>query len=252
MEHSDNTAFKDLILTETEWNELDCCISTLKPFKMYSTKLQNECSTLSDFFGYWMSLKISLANKSDNLSTNLLKQMDSRHDVLINNPALVAAVYLDPRYQRALKSQKELAIETLLSIHRKIKNLAPVQEDEATMNESDNSLDDLKTNLLHYLNACSGTTRQQQTQDIETKLRSFNMTEPIKSSVIEFWNKQKDQFVELFEIASVLMAIPPTQSTVERSFSAFGLVLTHRRTNLGDEILEDILLVRFNTHMLQE
>lgn len=252
MDHSDNTALKDLILTETEWNELDNCISTLKPFKIYSTKLQKESSTLSDFFGYWMCMKISLANKSEILSINLLEQMNSRHDVLINNPALIAGVYLDPRYQRALTGQTELAIETLLSIHRKMKNLVSVQEVEGANNESAESLNELEANFLLYMDNCSGIACQRDTQNIEMQIRNFDVKEPIKSSVLEFWQKRKEQSPELYELASVVMAIPPTQSTVERSFSALGLILTSRRTNIGNEILEDILLVRFNSHMLQE
>lgn len=252
MDHSDNTALKDLILTETEWNELDNCISTLKPFKIYSTKLQKESSTLSDFFGYWMCMKISLANKSEILSINLLEQMNSRHDVLINNPALIAGVYLDPRYQRALTGQTELAIETLLSIHRKMKNLVSVQEVEGANNESAESLNELEANFLLYMDNCSGIACQRDTQNIEMQIRNFDVKEPIKSSVLEFWQKRKEQSPELYELASVVMAIPLTQSTVERSFSALGLILTSRRTNIGNEILEDILLVRFNSHMLQE
>lgn len=46
------------------------------------------------------------------------------------------------------------------------------------------------------------------------------------------------------------MAIPPTQTAVERVFSALALVLTSHRTNLGDEILENILLVRLNHNLL--
>lgn len=252
MDHSDNTALKDLILTETEWNELDNCISTLKPFKIYSTKLQKESSTLSDFFGYWICMKISLANKSEIFSINLLEQMNSRHDVLINNPALIAGVYLDPRYQRALTGQTELAIETLLSIHRKMKNLVSVQEVEGANNESAESLNELEANFLLYMDNCSGIACQRDTQNIEMQIRNFDVKEPIKSSVLEFWQKRKEQSPELYELASVVMAIPPTQSTVERSFSALGLILTSRRTNIGNEILEDILLVRFNSHMLQE
>lgn len=252
MDHSDNTALKDLILTETEWNELDNCISTLKPFKIYSTKLQKESSTLSDFFGYWICMKISLANKSEIFSINLLEQMNSRHDVLINNPALIAGVYLDPRYQRALTGQTELAIETLLSIHRKMKNLVSVQEVEGANNESAESLNELETNFLLFMDNCSGIACQRDTQNIEMQIRNFDVKEPIKSSVLEFWQKRKEQSPELYELASVVMAIPLTQSTVERSFSALGLILTSRRTNIGNEILEDILLVRFNSHMLQE
>lgn len=199
-----------------------------------------------------MSLKISLTNKYDILSINLLNQMNSRHDMLINNPVLIATVYMDPRYQCALTSQKELAIETLSKIHRKIRDLAPVQGDEEILDESNTSLDGIEANLAQYLDSCSASARRQETQDIELKIRSLGgMKEPIKSSVIEFWNKRKEQLPELYELAMALMAIPPTQSTVERSFSALGLILTSRRTNLGDEVLQDILLVRFNYHLLQ-
>lgn len=49
--------------------------------------------------------------------------------------------------------------------------------------------------------------------------------EPISTSIFEFWNQMKLMQSELYQLATVIMSIPPTQSTVERAFSALGLVL---------------------------
>lgn len=111
---------KDITLTEAEWISLDKCILTLQPAKSYSLKLQKETCTLSDFFGYWMSLKINLSAKTDDFSKELLNQMCKRHDMLVKNPAVIAAVYLDPRYQRVLTEEKPLAVEVLGNIYSRL------------------------------------------------------------------------------------------------------------------------------------
>lgn len=70
------------------------------------------------------------------------------------------------------------------------------------------------------------------------------------ASMLDYWESKRDSHPELYKLASVMMAIPPTQTAVERVFSALALVLTSHRTNLGDEILENILLVRLNHNLL--
>jgi hAT family C-terminal dimerisation region len=41
---------------------------------------------------------------------------------------------------------------------------------------------------------------------------------------------------QLFGLSQVVLAVPPTQVSVERAFSALGLILTARRNRLGDNI----------------
>lgn len=79
-------------------------------------------------------------------------------------------------------------------------------------------------------------------------IESFDnlVIEPIQTPVLDFWKRMKLQLPELYKLSTVVMAIPPTQTTVERAFSALAMVLTSRRTRIGDEILQSILLVRFN------
>lgn len=45
-------------------------------------------------------------------------------------------------------------------------------------------------------------------------------------SVHAFWENKKSEFGMLHEIASIVFAIPPTQASVERNFSALKYMLT--------------------------
>lgn len=251
LENRDNRLIRDVVLDESGWASLDKCVATLQPFKKYSLKLQNETCTLSDFFGFWTSLKINLLTKTDDFSRQLLKQMNERNDMLMNNPALIAAVYLDPRYQRALKEKKELAIEVLLNFHSRLKMLSR----QTNVVEPGVDSNDMDAALQQYLDSCGGDAQSRQScRDMKAIIRSFDnlVVVPVNTSVLEFWKEMKLQMPELYELAQVVMAIPPTQTTVERAFSALKLLLTALRTNLGDELLQDILLVRFNKHLLDK
>lgn len=78
-------------------------------------------------------------------------------------------------------------------------------------------------------------------------LNDFNGKElSLTESVLNYWKKNKNNLPELYKLASVMMAISPTQASVERVFSALALVITSHRTNLGDKIMENILLTRLN------
>lgn len=238
----------DARLTEADWDSIDECIATLEPFKKYSLKLQKETCTLSDFFGYWMTLKLKMSTKFDDFSKELLKQMNERHEMLMQNPAVIAAVYLDPRYQRALKDEKSLAVEVLATIHSKMQALEQNEED---VHETATDCDDMDMMFQRYLDSCD-INDHSPNQDIKSIIKSFDnfMVEPVHSSVLSFWERMKLQLPELYDISTAVTAIPPTQATVERAFSALGLILTSRRTKIGDTILQNILLIRFNKNLM--
>lgn len=250
---------KDVALSEDEWQSLEKLVQTLKPFEKYTKLLQSKTVTLSDFFGYWMSLRISLAKTSNNeLSTNLLHEMNEKHDMLINNPVISAAVYLDPRYQRELRDRKESAIQFLENLHLRMKSVNSFQEAQnhdidATEDLTNNSGNESLNGLEEYLNACSQVSFRDNTNDISsirTMLLDFNDIQPVNISVLEYWEANKEKMPELYKLASAVIAIPPTQVTVERAFSALALTLTSRRTNLNDELLQDILLIRLNYDLI--
>lgn len=227
---------------------MDECIATLEPFKKYSLKLRNETCTLSDFFGYWMALRFKLSSKSDDFSAELLSQMNARHDMLMKNPAVIAAVYMDPRYQRTLTDEKSLAVEVLVSIYSRLQ--ASLNKNDQVSDEAE-ECDDIDVMFQRYLDTC-GRRVDEPNQDIKAIIRSFDnfIVEPIQTPVLGFWKRMQLQLPELYEISTAIMAIPPTQATVERAFSSLGLILTSRRTRIGDEILQNILMIRFNKNLM--
>ena len=53
-----------------------------------------------------------------------------------------------------------------------------------------------------------------------------------KSNVIEFWISQKYQFPLLFKLGLVLLSIPASESSVERSFSILKWILSSQRMEI--------------------
>ena len=61
---------------------------------------------------------------------------------------------------------------------------------------------------------------------------------------LNLWKIQSRQYALLSKLAKRIHSIPPTSTSVERQFSAAGLVINERRTNLSHYQLDDILLIR--------
>lgn len=253
---------KKRILSDDEWARVMDLLLVLKPFNKYVKMLQAENVTLSDFFGFWTAMRIKLSRGEDDLSQKLLQHMNNYHERLIKNPALAAAVFLDPRYQRALKGDKTVAIQFLVSLYRKIRNVenygAP--EPELVLVSTDNQSDgESLQDLEDYLNACrsvAGTDENVCLNPSNDDINNNNITErlhefvgveqPLTTSVLDYWESEKKSRPELYKLASVVYAIPPTQTTIERGFSSLPIVLTARRTRLSDDCLQNILLIRLN------
>lgn len=249
-------------LNEIEWSQVQNIISVLEPFNKYSKALQSKDVTLSDFFGFWLMLRIKLSKSNDQLSTQLLVQMDRYHSMLIDHPAMIAAVYLDPRYQRGLGTKKSLAVTFLANLYEKILRLESADDETNPSNSSENTnqaMNNEYDDLSEYLDACDSVSSPNERisnkgveqHDITKLLEDFEDEKlPFTASILDYWESKKDTNPELYKLATVVMAIPPTQTAVERVFSALALILTSHRTNLGDVILENILLVRLNHSLL--
>lgn len=60
-------------------------------------------------------------------------------------------------------------------------------------------------------------------------------------------NREIDE--DTFDMAVTVLAAPATQVSVERSFSALGIVLDQRRTKLKSKMIDDILVCRLNSEL---
>lgn len=253
------------MLSESEWGSVVDLLTILKPFDKYTKKLQSETVTMSDFFGFWTSLRLKLAKRSDQFAVSLLEEMNERHDLLLENPVILGAIFLDPRYQRTLRHRKKTAIEFLVNMFLRIEDVISDNMNENNAEKNHEIVDDgndSEEELNAYLAACSSVTNQtvsnetlieSKRQKIEALLIGFDGTEqPGSISVLQYWEENKHQKPELYRLASAIFTIPPTQTTVERAFSSFAIVFTSHRSRLNSNTLQNILLIRLNYDIYAE
>ncbi len=110
------------------------------------------------------------------------------------------------------------------------------------------------------LSAGDGARLQQSTTasstDISSKLNAFFRSTPRikdrKVNILKWWEEKKIEHPELYEVAIVVHAIPSTQVSVERLFSALRFVMHHLRGNLSSQMIEDLVLILNNSHLVKE
>lgn len=56
--------------------------------------------------------------------------------------------------------------------------------------------------------------------------------EPLDSNILEYWKKYHRNDSQLSTLAKVALAVPASQVSVERSFSALSTILTKLRNKL--------------------
>ena len=57
---------------------------------------------------------------------------------------------------------------------------------------------------------------------------------------------RKQEFPELCRLASLMMAISGSNSSVERSFSVLSLILSDRRLRSSHDVIDDIMVIKGN------
>jgi len=261
---------KKVALSYYDWQQVETISKALLPAKVCSKKLQTEQLTMTDFYGAWISCKIQTNVLNSNFANKLVQLMTNREKIILNNQVLLAAIFLDPRYNITLnREQSATAIRHLTNIWICLKQMELNKEDvnsinlECDQNASDHNsptdpIDDLEIYLRSKVNDEStssdfGTLSNSQTETIETKietlLKSFSIEEKRlchKINILQFWKSKKLVYPELFELSNVVFSVPATQVSVERLFSGLKFVLSPYRCNISAKNLENQLLVRTN------
>ncbi|XP_058833231.1 probable ubiquitin carboxyl-terminal hydrolase FAF isoform X2 [Topomyia yanbarensis] len=76
--------------------------------------------------------------------------------------------------------------------------------------------------------------------------------QPYNYDVFKHWSSRKHTHRELHAVAMVVFALPATEVSVERAFSALALVLSDLRTGLSEDTLEHILLLKLNKDVFKK
>lgn len=248
-----------LRLSIDEWNVVKEIESTLVHFAIRTKKMQTVRISLSDFFGGWAKIKFELNKLDSDLSKKLLAEMKKREPVLFNNSVLNAAVFLDPRFQQYMPNHhKEAAIKFLSKLYDRINSFKSSEcEPLQSLSESTNEFNGFLSSIYGESNTNvtnENINEQTTTANIDTMLREFiGTTDSLDNlTIFDYWQQKMHTKPEMYELASIVHSVPPTQTTVERAFSAMALILSPLRTNLSDKNLENVLLLRLNRDLFQD
>lgn len=263
-----------------KWNVLEELKTTLHLPYLTTVMLQNKDFTLSDFFGCLqiMDMKLnqiilSSNNQHTKLAENLQICLNQRKARLIENPIMMCALFLDPRFKCELDVNPDkrifakLTLEKIWQRFKSVKNSGRTNDEAVniqTQNTSAENMNDLYAELderyqsMGLSNAAGQSSLDnsfnfpRNTSAISVAVHHYEqfvsgIRMKSSESVHEFWEKNKTKFgLELYEIASIIFAVPPTQASVERSFSALKYMFIDYRYNLSEDLLECCLLIHLN------
>lgn len=277
----DNPVFEYLL---NNWSKMDEILKVLKTFYDVTINLQKVDCTLSDFYGEWLvcELKLKILMNDGQLKTNLCNKfvwsMEKRAKDIIKHRGMLCAVFLDPRYRCNLSTSEIALVKHLLEDAwlemKKMKEAQTVIDlsdgDGIVLADGDGDLrEDLLEAYLQQSSSCLDATNSNDMPEViavdadysmsiaEFMISISNYEENTRrihhsESIRKFWETNKNVYPELYQVAMVYLAIPPTQSTVERSFSALSFVFNNRRTKLCEENLENIMLMKLNKELVFE
>lgn len=86
-------------------------------------------------------------------------------------------------------------------------------------------------------------------KSIEILLEEFDFTNNRMRSdanIFEYWTNSQESRPELYKLASVLLAVSPTDVVSERNFSVLSFIFNKYRNSLSDKSLELIMFIKCN------
>lgn len=259
--------FDELHLTADTWNKIDIIVTILKPANETFMSLQHSQLTLGDFFSAWTICKLKVLKINNEFSNIFITALDKRSSKIMQSDPMMACMYLDPRYQILLSdAQKIQAKAHLLKIYLYVSKYLvdePEIENDTISEVVSNSACEEEVNELEQMMKTIENDKQQDllntnqpnciinnnTNDIIGKIQSFDNIKRVSVSanfnILDFW--QNYSVKELCDLAKIVFAVPATQVTVERAFSTLKFILSDKRSNIEDVLLEDILLINLNS-----
>lgn len=274
-----NNKTKKFIFVVQKYPIIKEIVDVLKVVHETTIELQKKNCTLSDFYARWIKMKLKIekmkvSHRLTNLPLNLEQELLKRENSLFKNRAMLCAIYLDRRFTSQLTNEETFLVkETLYSLFERIQLVKEDHDistdyDEAK-NNSDNLLQEYITtqdiqartqSVIHIASSgdqLANTTVGNHTRITKTHLMlafdNYEKMRPadIKVSALNQWKEYKKKFPEIAELASVVLAIPPSQSSVERSFSALAIMLNSKSCKISQSILEHKLLIKINQDMVE-
>ncbi|KAJ6644591.1 hypothetical protein Bhyg_09560 [Pseudolycoriella hygida] len=261
----------DIELTADDFHYMQQFTEAFEPVYKLTLALQAEQLAMSDVIIHWYRCKGALLKLSKgNEFTELLNDaFDRRTKLIMENPLLATAAYVDPRlnhkdrFDSFLGDLKPICEERLMNVLKRIhkekynKNGTDVTENITKDRVGDDDDDELDRFMDAELakNVSKSTTRPTDEVEMLMKIKRLGMHDKIsmKSSVFSFYeNLLHRQAIDddIFEAVTVVLSAPATQVSVERAFSALALLMDDLRCNLLGSTIDNILLIGLNRELV--
>lgn len=88
--------------TARDWQRVKTLIDGLHEVSLAMKKFQEEQLNMGDFYEAWTRCKMQTKKVNTPFARRLVKAMETRQDFL-GEPALLAALYMDPRYSHQVQ-----------------------------------------------------------------------------------------------------------------------------------------------------
>lgn len=69
----------------------------------------------------------------------------------------------------------------------------------------------------------------------------------IDADLMQYWQQKRYILSYLAKLAQIIHAVPATQVSVKRTFSALKIIMSDRRYNISTENLEKVMFVKLNS-----
>ncbi|XP_053692107.1 uncharacterized protein LOC128740574 [Sabethes cyaneus] len=196
--------------------------------------------------------------KGNPFAAQLVKTLTDRLVKLKESQAFQMCLYIDPRLnflnsKLFTNDEKQLIQVCWVTTWNRISKLKPsplsslMAESEANSSQVDDVITELFGGTLSKTDNDNESSFVQQLKALDAEPRQSHT-----SDIFQHWLKRRESHPELFEVAMVVLATPSNQVSVERAFSALALVLSPHRTGLGQDTLENILLIKLNRDIFQK
>jgi hypothetical protein len=247
------------------YTELEQLTKYLKHFHDVIEKLSCEQTPTIHLVIPYKQLLINKSTKNDDDHQNLiqLKQYLIEHltDYWIIQDIHYVAMLLHPNLKSffLIPNKKQHGVELLKLEVNKLLNSAVVQPLHTTTSNNKeknkvkkhmhatNSLDE-----IFYVPVNESYLEKRPIEKTELDLYLADETRIDNSmNVLNYWNLNKSLYPTLAQIAKRVLAIPATNTTVERLFSHSGSTVTNRRTGLDADKVNNLLFIKRNIRVLK-
>lgn len=252
-------------LTENQWQQVKE-LEMLLALPFIATKnLQGADLSPGEFLKEWKGLIFKLSKVGGLIADEIVESMKRRERLLLGNEILLAAAYVDPNCRIMLNDEQcNTAKNALTDVAIRLKSLkneevavqhtlSDVAGNSSSQGESDS--EDLEFEQLLDRQERVKRQRMDESQETVSALDSFRQNFRVSLKEIEKYNRTSklnlQQAISLYpdsvkEVARVVTALPPTQVSVERLFSALKLIKTDLRASLKEDAIDAILFLRTN------